>query len=97
MCKGKLRDERSENWPFGSAVSLSASFKSYPPGFTSRLGLKDLGLALGLAEDLGVNLPTGAVLRGIFEEAVKNVGEDLDWASIAEVTKRRADHDRHQP
>jgi 3-hydroxyisobutyrate dehydrogenase-like beta-hydroxyacid dehydrogenase len=68
-----------------------------PPGFTSRLGLKDLGLALGLAEDLRVNLPTGAVLREIFEEAVENIGGDLDWASIAEVTRRRAGGDRHQP
>lgn len=60
-----------------------------PPGFTSRLGLKDLRLALGLAEGLGVNLPTGAVLQGIFEEAVEHVGADLDWSCIAEVTRRR--------
>ncbi len=79
---------------YGHAIATS---NYTPPGFTSRLGLKDLGLALGLAEDLGVNLPTGAALRGIFEEAVTNVGEDLDWASIAEVTRRRAGHDRHQP
>lgn len=75
-----------------------------PPGFTSRLGLKDLRLALGLAEDLEVNLPTGAVLQGVFEEAVEHVGADLDWSCIAEVTRRRADSgakaaaaDPHQP
>jgi len=79
---------------YGHAIATS---NYTPPGFTSRLGLKDLGLALGLAEELRVNLPTGAVLQGIFEEAVENVGEDLDWASIAEVTRRRAGGDRHQP
>jgi hypothetical protein len=79
---------------YGHAIATS---NYTPPGFTSTLGLKDLRLALGLAEDLGVNLPTGAVLREIFEEAVENIGEDLDWACIAEVTRRRAGGDRHQP
>jgi 3-hydroxyisobutyrate dehydrogenase-like beta-hydroxyacid dehydrogenase len=78
---------------YGQAI---AAGKYTPPGFTARLGLKDLRLALGLAEDLQVDLPTGAVLQAIFEEAVENVGEDLDWACIAEVTRRRADGDRHQ-
>jgi len=79
---------------YGHAIATS---NYTPPGFTSRLGLKDLRLALGLAEELGVSLPTGAVLQGIFEEAVEDVGEDLDWACIAEVTRRRAGGDRHQP
>jgi 3-hydroxyisobutyrate dehydrogenase-like beta-hydroxyacid dehydrogenase len=79
---------------YGHAIATS---NYTPPGFTARLGLKDLGLALGLAEDLTVSLPTGAVLQEIFEEAVENVGQDLDWACIAEVTRRRAGHDRHQP
>lgn len=72
---------------YGRAIATG----SYtPPGFTSRLGLKDLRLALGMAEDLKVELPTGTVLQAIFEEAVEHVGPDLDWASIAEVTRRRA-------
>lgn len=72
---------------YGRAIAAS----SYsPPGFTSELGLKDLRLALGMADDLRVELPTGPVLRGIFEEAVEHVGAELDWASIAEVTRRRA-------
>ncbi len=79
---------------YGQAI---AAGKYTPPGFTSKLGLKDLRLALGLAEDLQVDLLTGAVLREVFEEAVNDVGEDLDWACIAEVTRRRAGRDRHQP
>ncbi|MFE0019781.1 NAD(P)-dependent oxidoreductase [Amycolatopsis sp. NPDC059021] len=61
-----------------------------PPGFTTTLGLKDLDLALGSARELGVELPTGPVLRDVFATAVEQIGADLDWASIAEVTRRRS-------
>jgi len=72
---------------YGHAIATSAYT---PPGFTSSLGVKDLRLALDLADHLNVGLPTGAVLQEVFEEAVENVGADLDWASIAEVTRRGA-------
>ncbi|GAA1969284.1 NAD(P)-dependent oxidoreductase [Amycolatopsis minnesotensis] len=61
-----------------------------PPGFTTRLGLKDLNLALSVAGELGVNLPTGPILHDVFATAVEQIGADLDWASIAEVTRRRS-------
>ncbi|MTD55112.1 NAD(P)-dependent oxidoreductase [Amycolatopsis pithecellobii] len=63
-----------------------------PPGFTTTLGHKDLMLAVRAAEDLGVELPTGPVLREVFEHAIEHVGADLDWACVAEVTRRRAAH-----
>ncbi|MFE3171883.1 NAD-binding protein [Amycolatopsis sp. NPDC059235] len=62
-----------------------------PPGFTTTLGLKDLDLALRTAGDLGVDLPTGPVLHDVFATAVEQIGADLDWASIAEVTRRRSE------
>ena len=61
-----------------------------PPGFTTVLGLKDLMLAINAAADAGVGLPSGPVLREIFEAAVSEIGEDLDWAAIAEITRRPA-------
>ncbi|WP_031465428.1 NAD(P)-dependent oxidoreductase [Sciscionella sediminilitoris] len=61
-----------------------------PPGFTTTLGLKDLNLALSAADELGTALPTGPVLHEVFTTAVEQVGADLDWASIAEVTRQRA-------
>ncbi|ONI89638.1 2-hydroxy-3-oxopropionate reductase [Actinosynnema sp. ALI-1.44] len=61
-----------------------------PPGFTTTLGLKDLNLALAAAGELGVELPTGPALHDVFATAVEQVGADLDWASIAEVTRRRS-------
>jgi hypothetical protein len=61
-----------------------------PPGFSTTLGHKDLMLALRAAENLEVDLPTGPVLRDVFETAIEHVGKDLDWSCVAEVTRRRA-------
>jgi hypothetical protein len=73
---------------YGDAIARS----SYTPaGFTTVLGLKDLMLAVGAAEDAGAHLPTGPVLRDIFEAAVLEVGGDLDWAAIAEISRRRSE------
>jgi 3-hydroxyisobutyrate dehydrogenase-like beta-hydroxyacid dehydrogenase len=60
-----------------------------PPAFTMALGFKDLGLAEGLAEEGGAELPTAPVLRRIFEEALGDEAlRNLDWAAMAEVTRR---------
>jgi 3-hydroxyisobutyrate dehydrogenase-like beta-hydroxyacid dehydrogenase len=72
---------------YGKAIATSTYS---PAGFTSLLGLKDLTLALGAAQDAGVHLPTGPALHEVFEATVAEVGKDLDWAAIAEVTRRRA-------
>jgi 3-hydroxyisobutyrate dehydrogenase-like beta-hydroxyacid dehydrogenase len=71
---------------YGNAIA-SASYT--PPGFTTVLGLKDLMLAIDAAADAGVPLPTAPVLRQLFEAAVSEVGPDLDWAAVAEVTRRQ--------
>ncbi len=70
---------------YGDAIAR----RSYtPPGFTTVLGLKDVMLAVDAAAEAGVRLPCAPVLREIFETAVSEVGEDLDWAAIAEITRR---------
>lgn len=61
-----------------------------PPGFTTVLGLKDLKLAIQAAAVTNVHLPSGPLLQEIFETTVAEVGEDLDWAAIAEITRRRS-------
>jgi hypothetical protein len=61
-----------------------------PPGFTTVLGLKDLTLAIQAAAAANVHLPSGPILREIFQATVSEIGEDLDWAAIAEVTRRRS-------
>jgi 3-hydroxyisobutyrate dehydrogenase-like beta-hydroxyacid dehydrogenase len=61
-----------------------------PAGFTSVLGLKDLNLALGAADAVGAHLASGPVLKEIFETTVAEIGDDLDWAAVAEVSRRRS-------
>lgn len=62
-----------------------------PVGFAMELGLKDLGLAEGAAGELGVALPVAPVLHELFEAALADERlRDLDWAAVAEVTRRRS-------
>ena len=61
-----------------------------PAAFSTVLGLKDLTLATRAAAESGVYLPTGPVLTDLLTTAVSEVGEDADWAAIAEITRRRS-------
>jgi hypothetical protein len=71
---------------YGDAIAGS----SYTPaGFSTVLGLKDVMLAIDAAADAGTHLASGPVLQEIFETTVSEVGEDLDWAAIAEISRRR--------
>jgi 3-hydroxyisobutyrate dehydrogenase-like beta-hydroxyacid dehydrogenase len=59
-----------------------------PAGFSTVLGLKDLGLAEAAAEQVGVTLPTAPALRRVFEQTLAKPGGDkLDWAAIAEISR----------
>lgn len=72
---------------YGGAIARG----SYTPaGFTTELGFKDLMLALDAARASGVSFPSESALRGVFEKALDDGQAELDWASIAEVTRRRA-------
>ncbi|MCW2530325.1 MAG: NAD(P)-dependent oxidoreductase [Pseudonocardiales bacterium] len=72
---------------YGSAI---VEQRYLPAGFTTALGRKDLRLATEVADSAGTALPTAAVLRDVFDEALSAGQADLDWASIAEVTRRRS-------
>lgn len=62
-----------------------------PVGFSMALGLKDLSLAEGAAESLGVTLPIAPVLRELFEAALADPQlRELDWSAVAEVTRSRS-------
>ncbi|MCS5714061.1 NAD(P)-dependent oxidoreductase [Herbiconiux sp. CPCC 205716] len=69
---------------YGTAI---ASSTYSPAGFTTELGFKDLMLALDAARASDVVLPTSSALRGVFEKALDDGQAELDWASIAEVTR----------
>ena len=56
------------------------------------MGLKDLSLVEGAAQDLNLKIPSTALLRGLFETAMKD--ETLaqsDWSAVSEVTRRQID------
>lgn len=62
-----------------------------PPGFNVTLGRKDLRLAQEAAGQLGVELPTASGLAEVFDAALDDEQiKDLDWAVVAEVTRRRS-------
>jgi 3-hydroxyisobutyrate dehydrogenase-like beta-hydroxyacid dehydrogenase len=67
--------------------------KAYsPPGFSVKLGLKDLSLAEQAAAANGVVLPTAPVLRDMFERALADPAlAPLDWSVIAEITRGLAE------
>lgn len=81
------------NTLFGGVVyqgygNLIAKKEYLPAGFTSDLGLKDLGLAEAAAAKVGASLPSAPVMRKVFETALARPDLDgLDWASIAEVVR----------
>jgi 3-hydroxyisobutyrate dehydrogenase-like beta-hydroxyacid dehydrogenase len=56
-----------------------------PAGFRLGLGLKDVRLALSAAEELGVPLPLGELLRDHYEAAIDRGWEDIDWSGLGRV------------
>lgn len=83
------------NTLFGGVVysgygALIAERKYSPQAFSLELGLKDLGLAESLAHSAGIQLPSSAVLREVFDQALAQpeLG-DKDWSSLAEITLRQ--------
>jgi len=52
------------------------------PGFTTKLGLKDIKLALAAAELVNVPLPSGSVVRDRLVGAIAHGDGDKDWAVL---------------
>ena len=57
--------------------------QKYAPSFPLRLMHKDLGLALDLANQLGVSLPATAAAREIYNAVKGATREDVDYAAVA--------------
>lgn len=54
-----------------------------PPGFRLVLGLKDVKLALAAAEESGVPLAIGSLLRDRFLASIARGDGELDWSAMA--------------
>jgi 3-hydroxyisobutyrate dehydrogenase-like beta-hydroxyacid dehydrogenase len=68
-----------------SPLMLKGDFK---PSFPLRLMHKDLGLALDLANQLGVALPTTAAAREVYNYVKGEAKEDLDFSAVMRFWKK---------
>ena len=73
----------------GYGASIAAS-RYEPPGFTLRLGAKDIRLVLGAAEAVNVPMPFASVLRDNLIDAIAHGDGDKDFAALATVATRRS-------
>ena len=64
--------------------------KYTPPGFSLRLGLKDVDLAIAAGADLKVPMPLASLLHDQFIQALAHDMGELDWVAIAEVVAAKA-------
>ena len=60
----------------------------YKPSFPLRLMHKDLGLALDLANQLGVSLPATAAAREVYNYVQGEAKEDLDYSAVMRFWKK---------
>jgi len=61
----------------------------YKPSFPLRLMHKDVGLALDLANQLGVPLPAAAAAREVLSAVKGSVTEDVDFSALASFWKKK--------
>lgn len=66
-------------------LMLKGDFK---PSFPLRLMHKDLGLALDLANQLGVALPTTAAVREVYNHVKGEAKEDVDYSAVMRFYKK---------
>jgi 3-hydroxyisobutyrate dehydrogenase-like beta-hydroxyacid dehydrogenase len=60
----------------------------YTPSFPLRLMLKDLGLALDLAKQVGVTLPATTAAHATYAEVKNAAKEDLDYSGVMKFWKK---------
>lgn len=72
---------------YGTLISQN---RFEPAGFAAPLGQKDIRLALAAAEELGVPLPIGSLLRDRFLRLMANGGAALDWSAIGSIAAQDA-------
>jgi 3-hydroxyisobutyrate dehydrogenase-like beta-hydroxyacid dehydrogenase len=61
----------------------------YPPSFPLRLMHKDVGLALDLAKEAGIELPAAAAAYSTYSAVKAAAKEDLDYAAVMKFWQRQ--------
>jgi 3-hydroxyisobutyrate dehydrogenase-like beta-hydroxyacid dehydrogenase len=69
---------------------MMAAEKFEPAGFALRLGLKDVRLALQVADECTAPMPVASLIRDKMLDALAHGQGEMDWSSIAKVAARAA-------
>lgn len=69
--------------------SLMAERRFTPAGFTTRLGLKDVRLALAAAQARELSLPTASLVQDSLLQAMAAGWSERDWATLADIARAR--------
>ena len=75
---------------YGNYGRIMASEQFEPAGFALRLGLKDVRLALQLADECAAPMPAASMIRDHLLSALAHGQGDMDWSSVSRVAARRA-------
>lgn len=96
-----LSGTAAANWHLANTFRRKVFAGDFQPGFKIDLAYKDLGLALGLAGDLRVPTPVGALCRELYNLARAQDKGALDWGAyiqlLEELTGVRARYAAGEP
>lgn len=73
--------------PVPGPVPSAPSNRGYEPGFMAGMMLKDLGLALHAADDVGCAIPLGKKAASLYKEFCDHNGKAKDFSGIIEYLK----------
>lgn len=65
---------------------------TFTPGFRIDLHMKDLGIALDCATELGVSLPGTALTQSLYKACVAQADSQLDSSAIVRILEKLANH-----
>jgi 2-hydroxy-3-oxopropionate reductase len=76
-----LKDGSANSWILGYWSDMVMNRKFTPPLFDFKMALKDTGLAINTAKELGVAMPIGTLCHQIFQLAGANGRDKLDYTA----------------
>jgi len=68
--------------PVADIIKTAAANNEFKAGFAANMILKDLSIALSLADSVNLKTPAGALAKSLFERFVEEGGGDLDYSAV---------------
>ena len=84
-----------KNWalelynPVPDVMDNAPASRGYQGGFMNKLMIKDLGLAMTVAEEKGANVPLGSLTRNLYKLHAEKGNEHMDFSSIYQLFLNR--------